>query len=69
MVSAREINPGVEFQGISLCVCVCVCVCYHGTVVEECKRRLVAGGYKELSERETWKLAPEGKVCVCSIPK
>ena len=33
-----------------------------GAVVEECKRRLVAGGFSELSEKESWKLAPSGKV-------
>lgn len=31
-------------------------------VIEECKQRLVARGYCELSEKESWKIIPEGKV-------
>lgn len=37
---------------------------YH--VVDECKRTLVAGGYHELSEKESWILVPEGKYFVIS---
>ena len=31
-------------------------------VVEECVRQLVAGGFTELKEKETWKIQPLGKV-------
>ena len=37
---------------------VCVCV----LVVEECKRRLLAVGFKELREKESWNVNPLGKV-------
>ena len=36
---------------------------YHNyIVVDECKRRLVAGGFSELKEKDPWKISPGGKV-------
>lgn len=32
-------------------------------VVQECKQRLVAAGFNELNDRETWSIQPSGKVC------
>lgn len=32
------------------------------TVVDECVKRLVAGGFTELKEKEVWKMKPLGKV-------
>ena len=32
------------------------------SVVEECVRLLVAGGFTELKEKDTWKIQPLGKV-------
>ena len=36
-------------------------------VVEECVRQLVAGGFTELKEKDTWKIQPLGKVQKSSI--
>ncbi len=35
------------------------CVC---AVVQECKERLLRVGFKELSERDTWKIDKGGRV-------
>ena len=39
-----------------------VLVKYSFVVVEECVRLLVAGGFTELKEKETWRIQPLGKV-------
>lgn len=44
------------FNGTLACMCV--------LVVEECKKRLLAVGFKELREKESWKVNPLGKVRV-----
>jgi hypothetical protein len=35
---------------------------YSFVVVEECVRLLVAGGFTELKEKDTWRIQPLGKV-------
>ena len=37
-------------------------ICAPFLVVEECVRQLVAGGFTELKEKDTWKIQPLGKV-------
>ena len=45
-------------HSVTVLLHVCVCV----LVVEECKRRLLAVGFEELREKESWKVNPLGKV-------
>ena len=33
-------------------------------VVAECKEKLLAAGFSELKEKESWKIQPSGKVCL-----
>ena len=59
MVAVKRMFCTLDVDIYTLCnTCMYVCV----LVVEECKRRLLAVGFKELREKESWNVNPLGKV-------
>ena len=51
-----------NFADFDLSVCVCVYV-----AVDEVKKKLVAHGFQELLEKDSWKIQPLSKVSICPL--